>query len=187
MKPNVEIGNGCNRSFHLVQQAAVAYYVHLFAVRSRAKCPSKWPELWRPPTLQPFWDIALWSLIYVLLEVAGSTRFACSSRCLGARILRCVGGTKRGAEGEAPLGRTQKWPQECAKQIQLIQSVIGTLRMGMLVQACLFREIVSRRMSTYSQCFRTPPTILQLHPMVLSQPSRVVCNERPADAVRSNM
>ena len=59
------------------------------------------PELCRPLPLQPFGDIASWSLIYVLLGVARSTRFACSGRCLGARILRCVGGTKRGAEGEA--------------------------------------------------------------------------------------
>ena len=81
------------------------------------------PELCRPLPLQPFWDSASCSVIYVLLGLPRSTRFACSCRCLGARILRCVGGTKRGAEGEAFWGpprprilRTPGAAQEYAKK-----------------------------------------------------------------------
>ena len=59
------------------------------------------PELCRPLPLQPFWGSASCSVIYELLGLPWCTCFACSWGCLGARILRCFGGTKRGAEGEA--------------------------------------------------------------------------------------
>ena len=61
-------------------------------------------EPWRPLPLQPFLDTASSTVFYVLLEVLWTPRFTYSCACFGARILRCVGGTKRGAEGEAFLG-----------------------------------------------------------------------------------
>ena len=44
------------------------------------------PELCRPLPLQPFWDSASCSVIYVLLGLPRSTRFACSTPPAGARI-----------------------------------------------------------------------------------------------------
>ena len=52
-------------------------------------------------------------------------------------------------------------PQQWARKIHPFQSILGTLRMGMLRQACLFREMGATRMSTYILCFRRPGTIVE--------------------------
>ena len=79
-------------------------------------------EPWRPLPLQPFLDTASSTVFYELLEVLWTPRFTYSCACFGARILRCVGGTK-GVQRERPFGGpptprilgTPGHAQECVK------------------------------------------------------------------------